>query len=277
MTQKRHRIDWKQENIEKTFLEACLHEITINGRKGSSLKPISWKNVGERLKTEHDFIADQKQMKNHYDYLKEKFAAWTKLRNKTGNVFDPVTNKFNLDEEEWQMEIKSNKYVETLRTAPLLYPDLCIRLFDDVTPYGFYGWGPSSKLPHPSEGMDFTQMEQPSTRNDSQAASDESTARSKKRATKRKGKDTFTSKMIEIGEEICKLARVLLEKNTIDDNMGACFEKLEKFPWGKEDPRYMTAILLFGERIDLRKVWLCLDPDCCENWVRNAGRKYGLL
>ncbi|CAI9301332.1 unnamed protein product [Lactuca saligna] len=49
-----------------------------------------------------------------------------------GNVYDPIKNKFNLEEEEWQMEIKSNKYVQTLRTAPLLFPDLCIQLFEEV-------------------------------------------------------------------------------------------------------------------------------------------------
>lgn len=55
-------------------------------------------DVGERLKMEHNWIVDQKQMKNRYDYLRSKFGAWLKLKNKTGNVYDPVTNKFNLTE-----------------------------------------------------------------------------------------------------------------------------------------------------------------------------------
>lgn len=90
----------------KTFLETCIHEIAVHGREGSSLKMLSWKNVGEVLKKEHNFIADQRQMKNHFDYLKGKFGAWTKLKNKTGNVYDPVSNTFNLSEEEWEIEIK---------------------------------------------------------------------------------------------------------------------------------------------------------------------------
>lgn len=105
------RINWKQENIEKTFLEACLHEITVNGREGNSLKVNSWKNVGQRLQKEHDFDANQRQMKNRYDYLKAKFGAWLKLRNKSGNVYDPIKNKFNLEEEEWQMEIKVVSFI----------------------------------------------------------------------------------------------------------------------------------------------------------------------
>ncbi|XP_023730923.1 L10-interacting MYB domain-containing protein isoform X1 [Lactuca sativa] len=271
------RINWKQENIEKTFLEACLHEITVNGREGNSLKVNSWKNVGQRLQKEHDFDANQRQMKNRYDYLKAKFGAWLKLRNKSGNVYDPIKNKFNLEEEEWQMEIKSNKYVQTLRTAPLLFPDLCIQLFEGVTSNGFDGCGPSSQLPHdmdspqsqqqPSTPRVLTHAQQPPT------PSDESSCRSKKR----KSKDSLELKILEIGEEICKVARLLMKNHTIDDDVDACIEKLEKFEWGTEDPRYNTALMLFGESEGLRKVWLRIKPASCENWIRNAGRKYGLL
>ncbi|KAJ0784139.1 putative Myb/SANT-like domain-containing protein [Helianthus annuus] len=84
---KRIRINWKQEGVEKTFLEACVHEITVNGREGSSLKQASWKTVAENLKTQHNFIVEQRQMKNHYDFLKGKFAAWLKLKNKTGTLW----------------------------------------------------------------------------------------------------------------------------------------------------------------------------------------------
>ncbi|KAJ0587225.1 putative Myb/SANT-like domain-containing protein [Helianthus annuus] len=187
MSQRRGRISWKQESVDKTFLEACIVEVTLHGREGSSLKQSSWKNVAEKLKTEHNFIADQKQMKNRYDYLKSKFAAWSKLKNKTGNVYNPVTNTFNLSEEEWQLEIKSNKYVEALRSAPLSFPELCVQLFEGSTSNGFDSWGPSSTLPHPSEevfdhnlngieDIECGQMEPPT-----QGATEEASGRSKKR------------------------------------------------------------------------------------------------
>ncbi|XP_052625036.1 L10-interacting MYB domain-containing protein-like [Lactuca sativa] len=141
MAQKRPRINWKQiEGVEKTFLEACIHEITTYGREGSSLKASSWKNVAERLKTEYNFVVDQKQMKNRYDYLKAKFGAWLKLKNKTGNVYNPITNTFNMEEDEWQLEIKLNKMVETLRTSPLVYPDLCVQLFDGSAGCNWHSW-----------------------------------------------------------------------------------------------------------------------------------------
>ncbi|XP_076933969.1 uncharacterized protein LOC143600059 [Bidens hawaiensis] len=89
MAQKRGRISWKQDGLEKTFLEACIEQITLHGREGSSLKLISWRNVAEKLKAEYNLIVDQRQMKNRYDHIKAKFAAWSKLKNKTGNLMDP--------------------------------------------------------------------------------------------------------------------------------------------------------------------------------------------
>lgn len=107
---KRRRINWKKESVVRTFLEACIHEVVIHGREGTNLKPRSWKNVAETLKNKHNFVADQKQMKNHYDYLKAKYNTWTRLKNKTGNVYDPTTNTFNLTDEEWEIEIEVSLY-----------------------------------------------------------------------------------------------------------------------------------------------------------------------
>ncbi|KAL8196709.1 hypothetical protein R6Q57_024575 [Mikania cordata] len=152
MKPKRSRISWKQEGVEKTFLETCVHELTLHGREGGS-KALSWKRAAEKLQLEHKFIADLNQMKNHYDYLKAKFTVWTKLKNKTGNLYDPITNMFNLSEEDWQLEIKSNKHAKALRNAPLVYPDLCIQLFEGSTSTSIDSWGPSSTLPHPFENV----------------------------------------------------------------------------------------------------------------------------
>ncbi|KAK1431694.1 hypothetical protein QVD17_08246 [Tagetes erecta] len=105
------RISWQLEGVDKTFLEACIHELTLHGREGSSLKQASWKNVAEKLKQEHGFIADQP---------------------------------------DWEIEMKYNKYVEALRRSPLAYPELCVQLFEGSISHGFDSWGPSSKLPHPS-------------------------------------------------------------------------------------------------------------------------------
>ncbi|XP_076959515.1 L10-interacting MYB domain-containing protein-like [Bidens hawaiensis] len=193
MTEKNIRTNWKQECVVKTFLEAFLHEITLIGLKGTSLKPKSWKNVTEKLKTEHNFIVDQKQMKNHYDYLKSRFVAWSKQKNKTGNVYNPVTNTFNLPEEEWQIEIKLNKVVGSLRSTPLPFPELCVQLFEGSTSNGFDSWGPSSTLPRPSEevsnhnlndleNFECTQMDPP-TQDFSEESSGQSREKNKVKET----------------------------------------------------------------------------------------------
>lgn len=44
-------------------------------------------------------------MKNLYDYLKSKYAAWVKLKNKTRNVYNPATNTFDMTEDEWQAKM----------------------------------------------------------------------------------------------------------------------------------------------------------------------------
>nr|GEY28562.1 L10-interacting MYB domain-containing protein-like [Tanacetum cinerariifolium] len=59
--------------------------------------------------------------------------------------------------------------------------------------------------------------------------------------------------------------------------MGACIEKLDKVGWAEQDPMYDTALLLFGQSADYRKLWLHLKPESCGNWVKSVGRKFGLL
>ncbi|KAL4561123.1 hypothetical protein LXL04_033285 [Taraxacum kok-saghyz] len=103
MSKKKPTVIWK-ECADKTFLEACIHELTTNGREGSGFKASSWKIVAEKLKNEHGLLVDKKQMKNHYDYFKAKYTAWVKLKNKTGNIYNPITNTFNMTDEEWDAE-----------------------------------------------------------------------------------------------------------------------------------------------------------------------------
>ncbi|KAL6587962.1 hypothetical protein OROMI_000940 [Orobanche minor] len=100
------RAIWKDLNVDKMFLESCIHEVSMSGEEGGSLKPQSRKNVANILKTTHNFIVDHKQMQNHWDYLKGKYGAWLKLKNKTGNFYDPSTNTFNMTPEEWALDIE---------------------------------------------------------------------------------------------------------------------------------------------------------------------------
>ncbi|KAD5961503.1 hypothetical protein E3N88_12976 [Mikania micrantha] len=224
MATKRSRISWKQEGVEKTFLESCVNELTLHGREWGSLKALSWKKVAEKLQSEHGFVADQKQMKNR------KFSVWTKLKNKTGN---------------------SNKHAEALRSAPLAYPDLCVQLFEGATSNGFDSWGPSSTRPHPFEDIsehnlnDFediecTQMDPPH-----KVVSEESSGHSKKELKKRKAKETINSQIMEVGEHIMNLAKMLIENQKSSNDMEACMTKLGTMGWDESDMHYDDEIVVF--------------------------------
>ncbi|KAK1406762.1 hypothetical protein QVD17_38370 [Tagetes erecta] len=67
---------------------------------------------------------------------------------------------------------------------------------------------------------------------------------------------------------------MLIDKHNLSNDMDACMEKLGTLGWEESDARYQTALLLFGESADIRKVWLQLQPSTCELWVKNAGAKW---
>ncbi|KAL4580027.1 hypothetical protein LXL04_016201 [Taraxacum kok-saghyz] len=70
-------------------------------RKRLSLHKDSWNKVGRVLKDNFGVDLAQKQLKNAYDNLKAKYTGWIYLKNKTGNLYNPQTNTFNLTAEEW--------------------------------------------------------------------------------------------------------------------------------------------------------------------------------
>ncbi|GJX26318.1 hypothetical protein Tco_0232614 [Tanacetum coccineum] len=78
-------------------------------------------------------------------------------------------------------------------------------------------------------------------------------------------------KLDTLEEDVSKLTRMTMEKSKEED-MGACIEKLDKMGWGAEEPIYDTALLLFGQSADYRKLWLHLKPESCGKWVKNAGK-----
>ncbi|GJX82148.1 retrotransposon protein, putative, ty1-copia subclass [Tanacetum coccineum] len=93
------RVGWKNISLVKTFIEACIHAIALDGREGVSLKVLSRKKVAKAIKDNHNFEVDQKQMRNHFDYMKIMYGAWLSHKNRTGNIYDDSTNTFNLTEE----------------------------------------------------------------------------------------------------------------------------------------------------------------------------------
>ncbi|KAL7584235.1 hypothetical protein Lser_V15G46219 [Lactuca serriola] len=263
MTEKRSRASWSSDFVNKTFLDACIEELTNNGREGSGPKGTSWNTIVEKLKKEHDFVVDKKQMKYHYDYLKSKYGVWMKLKNKTRNVYNSITNTFQMTDEEWKAEAKLHKMVEKLRNAHLLYPDLCTRLFNGVTSIGAASWGPSSTLLHPPEvftTQDYEtvdtppQMDIPASASivppptcASYASEDFFGWSKNKRGKRNAPTESLDDDIREVGKEIMKADQAFLQTNNLDKEMDECIEKLKGLEWGNSNPKYITALMLFAE------------------------------
>ncbi|XP_012829130.1 PREDICTED: uncharacterized protein LOC105950324 isoform X2 [Erythranthe guttata] len=144
-----NRVRWNNNEVDKCFLESCIQEVALNGREGGSLKAESWSKIMNTLKNNYNFVVSQRQMKNRYDYLKQKYQAWLPLTMKTGNIYNHATNTINMTKDEWTEYIKAHPKAKSLRLAPLPYPNLCRALFDGTTTTGVHSWGPSSQDPNP--------------------------------------------------------------------------------------------------------------------------------
>ncbi|KAJ9564195.1 hypothetical protein OSB04_000161 [Centaurea solstitialis] len=261
--QKRVRISWKDLNVVKTFLEACILEVGLNGKEGTSLKALSWKKVAETLKKTHNFSVDRKQMRNHFDYLKGKYGAWLKLKNKTGNVYDSSTNTFNLTPEEWELEIEANRYVESLRTTSLPFPDMCAQLFEGGMSVGLGGHGPGSKDPLPTTEP-FVVI------NDEAASSDQVTSRAPVAKPKGKKKANVNS---DLDDKLIKFLDHMSSKyNPEVVSYEACLKKLDDLGWEKDDPLYGIAIALLTDNRN-REAWMTIPEATAKvgkNWVKDS-------
>ncbi|KAL4587942.1 hypothetical protein LXL04_000819 [Taraxacum kok-saghyz] len=69
-----------------------------------------------------------------------KYVGWAYLKNKTGNLYNPQTNMFNLTTEEWDDFKKGHPKAAVLKTHPLPHPELCAALFDGNSATGNLKW-----------------------------------------------------------------------------------------------------------------------------------------
>ncbi|GKA86507.1 hypothetical protein Tco_0808218 [Tanacetum coccineum] len=169
---------------------------------------------------------------------------------------------------------------EPVRSTRLLFPDLCTQLFDGSTSNGFEGWGPASNLSNDCEDSanvvslkdDDIQHVQaiPSSTQEPPNSTQECSG------PQTKNKQASTSNKTVVEEEFSKVVQLMMEKHRGDD-IDACMEKLENVGWGTHNPLYDAAVMLFSEIADYRKLCMRLKPESLENWVRNDGRKYGIL
>ncbi|GJZ70206.1 Myb/SANT-like domain-containing protein [Tanacetum coccineum] len=256
-------------SVVKTFLEACIHAIALDGREGVSLKVLSWKKVAKALKDNHNFEADLKQMRNHFDYMKIKYGAWLSLKNRTGNIYDESTNTFNLTEEEWELEIMKNKNVKPLKTTTLHFPKLCAQLFDGTMATGIKTCGTRSKEhvrvvePHVVEDYDDTEVPNTSSSKATSKAPSKVPCTVKNKRKRRQSMDGAEEEILGV---LKLIAGKILESQppskpetpTLED----CQNKLKVLGWLEDDPLYDVALAIFCESSDrYREGWMQLKPE----------------
>nr|XP_009779131.1 PREDICTED: uncharacterized protein LOC104228372 [Nicotiana sylvestris] len=261
------RASWKNMDVVKTFLESCIQEISLNGRLGSSLKADSWNKVKLVLETTHGFSVTQKQMKNHYDYLKEKYQAWLSITKKTGNIYDPVTNTILMYNSEWDEYIKAHPKAKALKISPLPFPDLCTKLFEGSTTTGIHGWSPSCTYPRPvvssvSTTIDIDTLDSVEdlvgNKNDGAPTNypSQSSVPSERKPLGKKKKSS--SSQLEIDEKMSNALDILIKNNNGPD-IGECMEKLDALGW--EEPLYSATISILCEGDSYRKAWMKIPED----------------
>ncbi|KAL8102018.1 hypothetical protein AgCh_033791 [Apium graveolens] len=234
----------------------------------------------------HSFKVDQRQMRNRYDYLRNRYAAWCSLKAKTGNHYDPTTNSFNFTEQEWIQHIQANKHVATLRTTSLIFPDLCRSLFDGAAATGVSGWGPSSKKNRSTDLNDNLEiLGADDIHSQSQANSPFSGTHSNSNTTfqgttqsnvsdthdegerpKKKAKSSSKpSKSSQLEDKMASALDLMIQNNS-GPSLQECKEKLNKIGWESNNPLRQMALGIFCESATYRTQWMLLEEDEIEPW-----------
>ncbi|GKC39991.1 hypothetical protein Tco_1052375 [Tanacetum coccineum] len=203
-------------------------------------------------------------MKNHHDYLKGKYGAWLLLRNKTGNVYDPSTNTFNLTDEEWEIEMKSMST-------------------------GIRSWGPSSHEPMPRDDPLVIEDDQEILMRWKHQTPDSVATQSLSHPQAEKSKKKRKQVMTVVEEKIMGVLKIMAEKHntpepptktekvetpTFDD----CLKKLDEIGWDEDNQLYDVALAIFCEQNDhYRQAWMKLKAGKCVNWVKMIGHSKGFM
>lgn len=232
-------------------------------------------------------------MKNRYDYIKGKYTAWCQLKRKTGNHYDPTTNTFNFTDEEWELKSKANKHVDSLRTSPLSFPELCTQLYDGAAATGIDGRGPSSKRDRtvePNKDLEILSIEDipfstqaqesPNPPLNSSTPGTQSHASTpnfeEQRPTKKAKKSTKKSNNSESEEEMCKALKLIVNNNS-GPSLKECKDKLNHLGWGSQNSLHKMALRIFCESASYREQWMLLEDDENEAWVEMVSLKLGFL
>ncbi|KAJ9538787.1 hypothetical protein OSB04_031520 [Centaurea solstitialis] len=288
------RLKWTPESI-RCFLESCLAEVNTVGRNGGSLQK---KLLGKGGKKSS-----------------RRYACWVYLKNKTGNLYNPQTNTFNLNDDEWDEFIKGHPKGKSLKSSPLAYPELCKALFEGTSATGSRAYAPSSTRERVSmvSSSSFTSHIHTIENEDDEDSEDEvptldksstnpsnveRTTPTSSRPSKKKTKVDMEDLAIDLKDAL----RVLITQPpppvvppppppvvpppsppppqpTVDPVRNACVERLNSLDLDPTDPLYSMAIDILGHTALLRDAWMMMPPipHVLKDWIVRNGRRLGFM
>ncbi|CAI9262543.1 unnamed protein product [Lactuca saligna] len=299
---------WTNEQT-KCLLLTCIEEVQTVGRKGLSLHKQSWYKLGTTIKEKYGMDLSQRQLKNAYDNLKAKYTGWLYLRNKTGNLYNPQTNTFNLTNEEWEDFKKGHPKAASLKTVPLLFPELCAELFDgnsasgnlsyatSQTPSGHgsssFHVAPLHLMDAPSINIDeddffsnhtSEQFTQPSPSAASPSGNPNkrakpSTPRPRAPSASPDPPSSASPKASITADDLALEMKKALRHLTQGPTIPQCLEKLELLELDPIDPLRFAAYHIFGGTMNMREMWVNLpnDPRILRGWIEMTTTSLGVL
>ncbi|GJX99581.1 Myb/SANT-like domain, harbinger transposase-derived nuclease domain protein [Tanacetum coccineum] len=280
----------------KFFLESCIEEVNRVKAKGNSLHVESWVIVGKKLSEAFGLTTNQKQLKNKFDYYNGKYKAWAYLRGKTGNIYNEDTKTFNLTKEEWKDVSKRFKYGSSLKTSPLLYPELCRILFEKCSASGSIRRPVAEKRPSSqNSGVKLVEVEDDvnsfNKEGGSSAASehvnldagydssfeDGSSKEPNVARGRRKKKSKKDSELGELEETMKNAISSIAAQENQGPTMDECHEKLMSMRLEPDDPIYLVATGIFCQSKSYREAWMLLPsiPNVLKKWIEMMARQLG--
>ncbi|KVH96290.1 hypothetical protein Ccrd_001625 [Cynara cardunculus var. scolymus] len=172
---------------------------------------------------------------------------------------------------------QSNRYVESLRTTSLPFPELCAQLFEGGVSMGIGSFEPLSNDLEPSTEPLYLHNKEEVLISDSQSTSSipASSSHSQVRKNKRKGNQSCS----DIDERILNILKALIailgNRNRVEPpTYNACLQRLYELGWAKDDPLFRIAMALLSDK-DNREAWMTIPPEFAVDWVKTVGDKQG--
>lgn len=194
--------------------------------------------------------------------------------------------------------MQTNPKAKTLKTAPLLFPNLCIQLFDGVSA-GVTGSEPPSTrnrvystnesevhevdyslVPVQDQGSyEESNACNPNLNHDEgtpQVQANKDTPNVESQRPRKKSKQPVNqSNNSQFEENLSKALEIIIQKQNGPTNM-ECRDRLRSLGWSSKNPLYQLALGIFCESANHREAWMNLEEEECEIWVKMISRKLGL-